>query len=296
MLWIAFAIVFLVWLFFLKNKSVFKNETGQRQGLVYSNQIIGDLVNKDKDGDGVPDWEESLWGTDPTKRETTSGTPDNIAVEKLKAEQKNSEKIGQNNDNQNTENLTETDKFARELFATITSLNQNGAMDQATADKISSSLAEKIKNSPAKKVFILADLKVSKSDITLAARNYNNALDNIHKKYPVNTNIVEVLKKFLADQNNADTNVPLELDPIIKQMKGIIGAMVKISVPQSLAPLHLNFINSFQALLENLDDIRLYDTDAIVALGAISQYDQNTTKVEASALKLSDAIEQKLKN
>ena len=26
---------------------------------------LADLVQKDSDGDGIPDWEETLWGTDP---------------------------------------------------------------------------------------------------------------------------------------------------------------------------------------------------------------------------------------
>ena len=103
---------------------------------------IGDLVNKDTDRDGILDWEEPLWGLDPTKTETTPGVPDSSVIKKLKVEQgfsSNTTEGGQDY----TENLTETDKFSRELFSTIASLNQNGVMDRTTIDKISSSLNEK---------------------------------------------------------------------------------------------------------------------------------------------------------
>ena len=86
---IVLAIAFIVALFFLKTTSVFKNtatyqKSNQENGLTYGNLTIKDLVNKDTDRDGILDWEEGLWGTDPTKKETTLGTPDKVAIENLK--------------------------------------------------------------------------------------------------------------------------------------------------------------------------------------------------------------------
>ena len=43
------------------------------------------MINKDTDGDGILDWQENLYGLDPTKKETTPGTPDSTAISKLKA-------------------------------------------------------------------------------------------------------------------------------------------------------------------------------------------------------------------
>jgi hypothetical protein len=74
----------------------------------------------------------------------------------------------------------------------------------------------------------------------------------------------------------------------------MIDGMVKMSVPQSLAPLHLDVINALQRLVENISDIKLYSTDVVVALSAISQYDQNTASLDTATQKLSDTINQKL--
>lgn len=308
MLWIAFAIVFIILLFFLKNKSVFKNSLDyardkQEAGLTYKNEVLGNLVNKDADLDGVPDWEEFLWGTDPTKKDTNGdGVPDNVEIENLK------QPTGQNQQGlpllkSNDENLTETDKFSREFFATVATLNQNEAMDQATVDKLSSSLAEHIQNSPPRKVFVLSDIKVINNDSVQATKNYSDTLDNIYKNQPVNYTVIDVLRKFIIDENNAtaeagqvDVSVLSELDPIIEKTNKIIDGMIKMDVPKRFSLLHLSVINGFERSVENLNDIKLYDSDVIVALSAISQYEKNTTILESSGEELLNIIKQKLKN
>ncbi|OGI63209.1 hypothetical protein A2818_00175 [Candidatus Nomurabacteria bacterium RIFCSPHIGHO2_01_FULL_40_12] len=291
------ATAFVVALFLFKNKDTFTNQNekaSEQEGLTYKNEVLENLVNKDTDLDGVLDWEESLWGTDPTKKETTPGIPDGNAIAKLKpkTEQGKSSKLPPGD----TENLTETDKFSREFFATIATLNQNGAMDQETIEKLSSSLAEHIQNSPPRKVFVLADMKIKNDNSLQAIKNYDNTLNNIYKKYPVKENVMNVLQRFIVDQDNVDSSALLELDPIIEQTKKIIDAMVKMEVPQSFASLHLEFVNGLQNSTENLTDIKLYDSDVIVALSGISKYEKNIETLAIANNNLANTIRQKLNN
>jgi hypothetical protein len=300
------AVVFLVALFLIKNKSLFTNianytsQSANQGGLAYNKAIIEDLVARDLDKDGVLDWEESLWGTDPTKKDTNGdGMPDNVEIENLK---KQKEQNGQDEQGEslltaeNGENLTETDKFSRELFATIAALNQSGAMDQATIDQLSSSLAERIQNSPPRKVFSLADLKIIKNETLIDVKNYNSAFDSLSAKYPVNYNVYDVLQKFVVDENSVDTTALSELDPIIIQVNKIIADMARMNVPTSFSSLHLDLINALQRLLENVSDIKLYDTDPIVALSGMSQYDSNTVALETAISNLGIAVQKKLSN
>ena len=195
-----------------------------------------------------------------------------------------------------TETLTETDKFSRELLSTISALSQNGSIDQATIDELSISLAEQIKNPPVQRIFLLSDMKIIKDDNVQTITNYNNTLNNIFKKDPVNYTVIDVLQKFVIDEENVDFTVLSELDPINTQIKRIINDMVRMDTPQSLASLHLEIINGFQRLLENIGGIKLFDTDVVVALGAISQYEINTDLLEEAAENLTNAIIQKLNN
>jgi hypothetical protein len=267
-------------LFLIKNTSVFKNTVafvqGKQNGLTYNTVAIGDLINKDTDKDGVLDWEEPLWGLDPTKKETTPGIPDSTVASKLKANQGS---VEQGESSLNTENLTETDKFSRELFSTVTSLNQSGAMDQATADQITDSLMEKMKNSTTKKVFTLSDIKTTSDNSVTAIKKYVdlvNTLDNnLIKKYPAKGTVAEILQRFVIDENNVDVTVLKDLDPNIKQAQEGISEMLKISVPSDLAQIHLDLINATERVMENLSDFQLFETDPIVAMSGMSKYQEN---------------------
>ena len=270
-------------------------QTGEVGGLTYGKATIQDLVNKDTDLDGVLDWEENLWGTDLARKDTDGdGIGDEAEIENFKKENRQNENLefspGDN------ENLTETDKFSREFFATIATLSQNGQMDQATIDKLSSSLAEHIQNSTPRKVFSLSDVKIINGNDKKAIEDYGETLIKTQAKYPVKYNVIDVLQKFIIDENNVDVSVLSELDPIISQKNKLINAMVKMSVPLSLSTLHLDVINSLERLVENTNDMKLYETDVIVSLSAISQYQQNTVRLSNALNNLGDAINQKLSN
>ena len=285
----------------MKTTSVFKNEEKQeniigQEGLVYNTETLGDIINKDTDGDGILDWEENLWGTSPTEKETTPGTLDSVAIEELKAQKVERAELEEGFENPDTENLTQTERFSRELFSTISALSQNGPLDQATVDELGNALAEKINNPSVQKVFLLSDLKIIQDDGYQSIKNYDDTLNSIYQKYPVERTVMDVLQDFVADEENVDTAVLLELDPINVRVQGIIEDMTRMDVPQSLARLHLDVINGLQRLSENIDNIKFFDTDVIIALGAISQYETNTDFLVEVMTDLTDAISQKLSN
>ncbi|MEI7709380.1 MAG: thrombospondin type 3 repeat-containing protein [bacterium] len=289
--------LFLLIIFLLNNTSIFKNsETYQAVNNDDSTLTIGDetietLVNKDTDGDGILDWEENLWGTDPTKKETTPGTLDSVAISKIKATNANSSKNATTG-TEKIENLTKTDKFSRELFATISSLSQNGNIDATSADQLGSALADQIQNSVQRKVFTIADIKANSDDSIAAIQKYSDDLNSLYLKHQTNKKVLDIIQKLVADEQNV--SVLSELDQIISASTAVIAELGKIKVPQTLSFLHLDLMNSTEAVLENITDIKLLDSDPIVAISAITQYQKNTTTMEAAAITLIQTIQQKL--
>ncbi len=275
------------------------DKEGQNNGLVYDSEYINsgatieDLVNKDSDSDGVFDWEESLLGTDPKKTDTNEdGISDGEEIDNLRKQAARNE--GEESLLSSTANLTETDKFSREFFSTVATLNQTGVMDAAAVADLGAALATHIQNSTQRKVYFLSDLKIAKDDTVKTVRNYTLALNTIQGKYQANRTDIEILQEFMADENN--THVLSELDPIIEQLQKVVNELIKLGVPASLSKQHLDFTNALQGKAENLSDIKLYETDVIVALSGISKYEQGVETLYSATKNLGDAINKKLNN
>jgi hypothetical protein len=287
------AVLFVIAIYFIKNGIPFlsskENNTAISSGLNYDNALIENIVARDTDGDGVLDWEESLWGTDPTKADTDgNGTPDSTEIAALKSE------MGQNKQpSAAEEKLTKTDEFSRQLFSTVAALNQTGAMDQATVDKISESLANEIQNRTPKKIYVMADIKTVNTKALQDIKNYASKLGALFNKYRTNIDVPSILSKSMTADGDIDMATLNRIDPYIKNMQAIVEGMLKIEVPFELAPIHLSTLNSFERVVENLSDVKLVDTDTIVAMGAISQYQDNDDTLASDIAKLVATLNEK---
>ena len=253
-------------------------------GLVYGSESVGALLAKDTDGDGVFDWEEGLWGTDPLKPDTDGdGESDQNQIAKMKAERVAGAEASGEISYAEEGSLTQTDKFARELFTTVVALSQAGDVDDGTVADITASLATQIQNPAQRKVFTSADLKIISDNSTQSFMNYSNDTDKIFVgKYPFDEKVADILIKFSEGEGEGDAAVLVELDPIIKNLAGMVTGMTTINIPSEIATYHLAVTNSLEKIYENLSDIRLIDSDPVLSIGAISTYSDNLEALDTS--------------
>jgi hypothetical protein len=71
---------------------------------------------------------------------------------------------------------------------------------------------------------------------------------------------------------------------------------MKMIVPSPFAQLHVDVINGFERLMENLSDMKLFNTDPIVALGGMSKFSENANSLQTSFNKLATEIAEKINN
>ncbi len=101
---------------------------------VVSTKTVGEFIAADTNANGISDWEEKLWGLDPTVL-YTDGVPNKTIIEQKKLA------LGVSSD---TEPANETDALARELFTIATALGQSGEITNESLAAVGTRLAESV--------------------------------------------------------------------------------------------------------------------------------------------------------
>ena len=283
------AIVFIVVLFFIKTRENFQSSEEDQALLALGNEKVADLLSLDTDRDGVPDWKENLLSLDPYLPDTNGdGVPDSEEIERMFAEGEiTEEEIALAEE-------TQTAKFSQELFSTVTALSQTGSFDQNAVDALTDSVVTELQNPEVRKVYTLSEVKTISDNSKSAVQIYDNTLRAIFGKVEISQSVLEVLDEFVGDGETENVEALKKLDPIISQTQMIIKEMVETNVPDGLATFHLDVVNGLQRMLENLSDIKMFDSDVIVVVGAVNKYEENVTLLEEAVIILVQNIYIKL--
>lgn len=246
----------------------------------------------DTDHDGLKDWEEVLWGTDPKKADTNgNGVGDAQEVVILKKSQASQQtpttsNVFKNIDTTPNEDHTLTGDIAREAFAKYMNLKQSGAtIDQALAQQVAQSILNSVNNleiNPPK--FKAENLpNITNADDTATIKNYGNDIWNIMINDTPKNNSGENEYAILATAiQNEDEAELKKLDPIISGYEATIKDMLKMSVPKSAVTVHLGFLNDMNTILAVIQNMRAYFTDSARGLGAFTYYRGSVLKLKSS--------------
>ena len=241
----------------------------QQQSSDYTGKLISisDLTEKDTDSDGVPDWEEALWGTDPNKADTDgNGTSD-----KAEIDQKKATLAKKNPDVTSDASLTETESFSHELFASIAALKESGNLNDQSIQDLAQTISQ---NAGDKQIiadsYTTDDVKVS-ADTNQALAAYQKAIVAVLHKYDGSGIGTELA--IIDDSLSKDDKDKLgDLYAISKAYRNLAKDILATAVPPGIAASHLalaNSANNIGIALSNTTEI--YD-NAIGGLIAISQY------------------------
>jgi hypothetical protein len=233
---------------------------------------IGDIVNKDTDGDGIADWEESIRGTDPSKTDTDSdGVSDFTEIEQLRAQE--------SANNQNTPE-TETSIFAKQLFTTVASLQESGNLNEESASKIINQASLSAQKNVQKTFY-------KKEQLTISPKLTGKVFEKNTTAILVKNNVTyESLQKIFAilgtlpDTGEIEgTTIVQDLTLIDTSFKKALGELLKNPVPAQSTETYLKFLNNLQYISENISDMVLIETNPIVSFSAITVYPENISSI-----------------
>ena len=288
-------LIFAGWFYFsgYKNKQIQYIAEQEKSPLFVAMDQTSQL-DKDSDSDGLKDWEELLWKTDPNKADTDNdGTNDNEEI----TLNRNPLKAGPNDKISDKEDLVAQEKaiadsrqntmttvYARRFMeAYLTLKNQKGELTDSDKDGLIESLMNNIKSDiKIKDSYDISNIKIiggQKANLEKYAREIKKIL--IDEK-PIKENVVIVfnrLLKNLNDKKNAgtyesDAKKILDNGEAYKQ-----GAtkLVSIEAPDILAEYHLALINNLNGMQEAVRAMSVVANDPMKGLAGFELYRQKAT-------------------
>lgn len=259
-------IIFLIFNFSTQKKFFFFSK--EKSSLVSEQPTLNELVGKDTDGDGVTDWEESLWGTDPKNKITFDGIPDTTYIKNKRVELKTDTDTSEKNI------LTETDKFARQFFASYAAMKTSGQTDDSTLSSFSDSLEQRITDPTILDQYTEKDIKLKTGDESKDQETYYTTAAKLFETYK-NKGVgdeMDIASVMANSENEVDTQNQDKLYEISLAYKEFAKKLLLVSVPESLASYHLRIINSANNTGIAVGNMSKMLVDPIVGISGTSQY------------------------
>jgi hypothetical protein len=248
------------------------------------------VLDIDTDGDGLKDWEESIYGTDPSKPDTDGdGMNDNDEVKAnrspLVAGAGEKADIAGSATSSNAYVANATDRFSQELFAKYLEAKSSG---KDIDEELSNAIAEEVLSEqyqPFIEPFDVSKLNISSSESVESLRAYGNRLGKALSIPAPDPNEYEftVLDRIL--NGTATANDAALLSKIIGRYNLIEKTLIEMPVPASAASIHAEFIQGVQMFKDMAMGIATLETDPIGAYSKIAQFEDALNVLSAASIK-----------
>lgn len=243
--------------------------------------ILGDKENsaatlgafdKDTDGDGLQDWQEALWKTDPKNKDTDGdGTndgdeaaegrdpivhgPDDKMTRSLNFVLSSEGELGVGD----PDNMSE--QMARDILTQLLA-QDNSELDNETQNKIINNTIANLRPESIPNRFNLRDVKVLKETNKDSLIKFGNAVVSAQEK--------------MASSLNPNG----EVEQVISVYGVMVDDLAKIEVPNDMVMPYLSLINNYNTLKELLLEISVSDDDPFKSLLSLSSFQDMIAKNE----------------
>jgi hypothetical protein len=250
------------------------NTEGKSRNLEVS-LTYGDLIERDSDGDGVKDWEESLWGTDKNNPDTDGdGEGDAEEIATLRAEKNGGAPTS-------LSDLDETDQFAREFFATTIALSESGNLSESSIASLAENYAGGAVSWKQETIYTDTDLKTTAVTAT-SKSTYENAITQIFSTYNVGSiDYINSIPSYIEDRNVDSLSV---LQTTSQIYSNSVTSLLEVMVPIDAVPAHLSLINSLENHFEIIESIINIDSNPIRSLAGISYFTKSMESITNAIL------------
>lgn len=246
--------------------------------------LLQAIATKDSDHDGLPDWEESLYGTDPSNPDTFHlGMTDGEAVARGLIVPKAVADIAVATSTPSAPVTggpppaaagSLTDAFAKNFFTLYVSAKQTNGGSPLSKDQVNALATQAFQNlaasiAPAPDFKQASDLTVSGSGPD-ALRAYALAAENVLRVQSATLPKSEL--QYLQDAVGGDATATGHIYELAKAYRNVATGLAAVPVPSELAGTSLALINAMARISQTSSDFANFNADPVTAMLALKQY------------------------
>lgn len=243
--------------------------------------LVKDLVQVDTNKNGIPDWEESLWGLDPTK-----DGPENKAVIMSKRDELS--KVNDSNTILGNEPSKDVENLSKEFFATIVSLQETGNLDDAAMKSISSAVGDKIISTPINDVYT-ASMVIVRATTDKNITDYYNAFKKLTDKY-ADKDIGNELIFISQGVKNNDPQALSVVKDIASSYRSFGRELIKIPSPSSISDYNLKLANDYEKVAQSIEGLTVLLNDPIIGMKSLINYKKYNDELVSNIQNISDNL------
>lgn len=236
-------------------------------------------VQDDSNNNGIPDWEERLWGLNPYKNGKKNKE---IILAKRQAINPNA------NFSKDKQAITKNENLSREFFAAIMSLQQTGKLNEKSMGIIADSISQKIVAKPIPDIYTMKSLTIIDSSIKNNNKYYSGFIDLVYKYK--NENIGDELTFIIQGLAYKNPHILSLAGTIATAYRNFGQDLIKIPVPRNLALIQLKMANDYEKNAQSIDGLMQIPTDPLVGMRALINYKKYNDALTSDINKLSSIL------
>jgi len=298
---LAILLVGLFLIFNFKNGNILYKPLNNNfsSGLFLSNIEIKNKSKIDSDFDGLKDWEEGLWKTDPNNFDTDGdGTSDGDEVKQNRNplvkgpdDYLTNNSFFENNINQNIiKKTTETDQIAKDLIKGFIGLKQSDYLNSDNQEKLINSITEKRFNSVDyfSKKYDLSNLNIVVDSIENQESYFNNIRNLLLKTSDLVDDTI-VLGEFIMKNKNGDVD---DLNKSLEIYKSIQTDLIKMDVIKKVSLIHVEVINIMSDIINNVTKMKYFYKDPVGAVVGLKKSQESKDLLVKKLVEIGNYLEE----
>lgn len=253
-------------------------------GAESTHDLLVSYASKDTDSDGLPDWQEALYGTDPNNAHSVSASvTDGQAVAQGLVAPKFRNATTTPADASSIPGpdagpQTLTDQFGKELFGQYLKARGQGKPTSAdVATFVEQGVQQLKQNQVIPDTFNQGQIKVSGTGPD-ALLSYAASAEAVFIKTNIDSDKTD-LDYFSDAVNKGDTKALTKVKQFAQADAASARGLMSINTPRELATSHLKLANALMRVSQSLTDMSLLSTDPLRAMLGMATYSDSVQQV-----------------